>query len=854
VIRFFFNLTRGHFRRHRLEALLCLAGVALGVAVVVAIDSAVAACVDSFRGAVDTLAERSTHSIFADNGTVSDADYIALLREHPPVPLAPVIDRGVLVESGEAAGEGGWSDNAAVVARLVGVDVFSESAMRSFTQMQSALDHHAFERFMTEPGEVVLVAPLARRLGVRAGDSLRLTAGSDRRSARVAGVIDLTGVARAQMTDLIVADLATAQELTGLIGQLDRIDVKIDSPDQEARLSKMLPPGIVLRSTQQQKTNFAELIGSYRMNLSALSMMAAFVAIFIVYNSMLISVRQRLPALGILRCLGASRWQLGGIYLIEAVVFAVVGGAIGVLGGWALSRWMVGLVATTINDLYAAVRPDPVALDQVEILKGFAVALGSCLIGAAVPLWQASRTPPINAFAASRSATSSARIAGWLLAAGLAVLAASMGVYYAPGNSAVAGFVMAMLIAIGFALLCPAITRAACRLAERIARPAQLLPVQMAAAGVGRTLGITGVAVAAMMLAMSMNVGVRTMTSSFRSALSAWINRRFDADVFLAPELLVNHHIDAALDPSVEKWVRQQPQFASAVATRATYPTIGGVSTALVAGDILPMLADGTLPMKSTLSGTFDPQRDALISEPLAGRLALRAGDVVTLHPPAGPRQFRIFGIFYEFGNEHGECMIDRHIYAQQWHDPLLTTLHVRLRPGNDPAATAAAWAEHLRPKYPVAVNSFADIRTEILTVFDRTFKVTDVLSWLAGGVAFCGLAGALLALALARQRDYSVLAAIGMTGRQTAQWLLAQGFLIAWISAAIAAVAGTALAYVLAYVIQYRSFGWSIPTSPWPRYWAEDFVLATAAAIVAMIYPAWRLRRSPPAGSLREE
>jgi putative ABC transport system permease protein len=490
----------------------------------------------------------------------------------------------------------------------------------------------------------------------------------------------------------------------------------------------------------------------------------------------------------------------------------------------------------------------------MEIAKGFAVALGSCLIGAAVPLWQASRTPPINAFAASRSATSSARIAMWLAGAGAAVLAASVGVYYAPGNSAVAGFVMAMLIAVGFALLCPAITRAACWRTERLARPAQSLPMQMAAAGVGRTLGITGVAVAAMMLAMSMNVGVRTMTSSFRSALGAWINRRFDADVFLAPELLVNHHIDAALDPSIEKWVRQQPQFASAVATRATYPTIDGISTALVAGDIPPMLADGTLPMKSELSGTFDPQRDALISEPLAARLALRAGDPITLNPPAGPRQFRIFGIFYEFGNEHGECMIDRPTYARDWHDPLLTTLHVRLRPGYDPGATAAGWAEHLRPNYPVAVNSFTDIRDEILTVFDRTFKVTDVLSWLAGGVAFCGLAGALLALALARQRDYSVLAAIGMTGRQTAQWLLAQGFLIAWISAALAAVAGTVLAYVLAYVIQYRSFGWSIPTQPWPRYWIEDFLLATAAAIVAMIYPAWRLRRSPPAGSLREE
>ena len=69
-----------------------------------------------------------------------------------------------------------------------------------------------------------------------------------------------------------------------------------------------------------------------------------------------------------------------------------------------------------------------------------------------------------------------------------------------------------------------------------------------------------------------------------------------------------------------------------------------------------------------------------------------------------------------------------------------------------------------------------------MLTVFDRTFKVTDVLTWLAGGVAFCGLAGSLLALALARQRDYSVLAAVGMSGRQTAAWVVGQGLLIAWV------------------------------------------------------------------------
>src|SRR5689334_3035749 len=97
MLHFLYKLTRGHFRRHRLEAILCLLGVALGVAVVVAIDAAVAACVRSFSGAVGSLAQRSTHAIFAEQGTIPDQTYIDLLKRKLPYPLAPVIDRGVLV-------------------------------------------------------------------------------------------------------------------------------------------------------------------------------------------------------------------------------------------------------------------------------------------------------------------------------------------------------------------------------------------------------------------------------------------------------------------------------------------------------------------------------------------------------------------------------------------------------------------------------------------------------------------------------------------------------------------------------------------------------------------------------------
>ncbi len=846
-LSFLARFSGGHFRRHRLEAFLCLIGVALGVAVVVAIDSAVEACVQSFQGAVQSLAERSTHSIFAQEGKIADEVFIRLQLQKLPYPMAPIIDRGVLIAGPKA--------DAPLVAHLMGVDIFSERNLRTFTQMQLSLDEDALQRFLTEPGQVVLVESLANRLGIKPGDAIRLTVGQGRAKATVLDIFKPTGVAQAQLTEVILCDLATAQELAGSVGNIDRIDLHLDSEADEKAIVAALPPGLVLRSTGQQSSTLSELIQAYKLNLNALSLMASFVAVFIVYNSMLISVQQRAKSLGILRCLGASRAQLAATYLAEAFLFAVVGGVVGVIGGWLLSKLMVGLVATTINDLYVAVRPGPVMLSAFAFAKGLALSTASCLVGATVPLLRASRTQPVNIFRTTARADSSGRTAKYLLCLGIGLLILSVVLYALPSSSPLIGFAMALLIASGFAFVCPWMARLACGAVAAISRPLQWLPLQMAASGVKRSLGITGVAIAATMLALSMNVGVRTMVSSFRGALGQWIEQRFAADVFVGPELLVNHKIDAMLDPAVQGWVALQPEVRKAIEYRARNFDYAGKSILLTATDVADLMANHSLPMKqSGIGRPFDPGRDALISEPLAGRTKLKIGDPIELASPTGRHRFTVYAIFFDFGSERGQVMLDRHTYAARWNDAGINSLHVRLQPGTDPEILAARWSEHLHRDYPVVVNSFGHVKLEIMKVFDRTFKVTEVLTWLAGGVAFCGLAGSLLSISLARRKDYSVLSAVGMSGRQTALWMLGQGMIIAWTSALVAAVAGTALAYVLAYVIQFRSFGWSIPTHPLPRFWIESWLLASTAAIVATIYPAVRLRADSSAGNLRQE
>ncbi len=521
------------------------------------------------------------------------------------------------------------------------------------------------------------------------------------------GVVTPTGVAASELDDVLIADLATAQELTGSVGTLDRIDAVLDADADVRALTAALPPGLSLRSTSQQAGALGQLIQSYRLNLSALSLMASFVAVFIVYNSMLISVQQRATSLGILRCLGASRRQLGGLYVAEAMLYAAAGGAAGVVGGWGLAHVLLSYVSTTINDLYTSVRPAPVHLDGLMWAKGMGVSVGSCLVGALVPLVRASRTPPVNAFRGADRQRAAGPVSLALAAVGVALLGLSYVAWKLPGESPLAGFVMAFLVAVGFALTCPWATRAGCQLVAWAARPMQQVPLQMAAAGVGRSLGITGVAVAATMLAMGMNIGIRTMVSSFRTSLDSWMGRRFAADVFVGPELTVDHRADATLDPAVAAWVARQPagrprdrlpgrRHARSAAGR---PCSSGTDVA----DVLR-----TLPMKYVAPGgrPFDPAGDALVSEPLAGRTHAAAGDTVTVDSPTGPHAFHVWGVFYDFGTERGQLMLDRHTYAADWRDD---RVHVPARDARRPAPTATPWPRRGRRTCGRCTRSWCD-------------------------------------------------------------------------------------------------------------------------------------------------
>ena len=153
-----------------------------------------------------------------------------------------------------------------------------------------------------------------------------------------------------------------------------------------------------------------------------------------------------------------------------------------------------------------------------------------------------------------------------------------------------------------------------------------------------------------------------------------------------------------------------------------------------------------------------------------------------------------------------------------------------------------------------MVVRPNAVLRAEVLQVFDRAFAITGALQLLAAGVAFIGVLSALLSLQLERARELGVLRAVGLTGGQLRGLVFLETGLMGLVAGLLSWPTGLALALVLIYIINRRSFGWTLQLQANPGLFLQALLLAIVAALLAGLYPAIRMGRMVAAEALRGE
>lgn len=855
-----------HLRKSLWRTLAVVLGVGLGAAVFTSVRLAVDASLDAFTRGMDLLTGQAELSVTMPGSRLDDALVARLVRAPGVAAASPVLTAWVLAEHGPHG-------SGSTVFRLLGLDPLLDAELRDLGEAapdgaadggrsERAKERRVWSRLMTEPGAVALGPRLAERLGVGKGDVIELNvAGRDAR-VKVAAVLSDEGLALADGGQMALADMATAQELTGLPGQVDRIDLRLAPGATEADIRPLLPPGALLGPASAGRESGEAMIGAYRLNLTVLGFMSLFVGMFLVYSLVAVAAASRRRELAILRSLGASRGALLALFLAEGALLGLLGWLASLPMSFVLVPRLLTAVNATISTLFVRVNVESLSVSPSETLMSLLVTVGVSVAAALQPAREAQAVPPREALAMvgiHGRATRVRRPA--LMGLALILLAWPVSLLPSPGAFPLPGYAAIFLLFAGFSLLCPWLVRAVSSVALPFLARLGGAPGLLAGRAVREADARTALSVGALVTAAALFLALSIMVQSFRSTFGLWLTQTVSGDLFVRPALSDENGYLTPMSPEALRWIEEHGNGAVSLPYQRVNLTLRGEPYQLEIMDVGLFAKRG---LGSFLFLRGDPGkalelagagRGVLVSEVLANRMGLGLGDRFR-DTVAGVRlDEEIVGVVRCYRTRGGVAYLD----PRRW-EALgggFTPNGVRMYfPGADPEAGAEAFRQALLSSpagQGLEASVGAELRREIERIFDQTFAVTSVLLLVALAVAALGIAGALTVMVLERSREVRTMVALGGSRGQVRAMILWEACLLVAAGLVAGSACGFILSAILIYVVNRVSFGWTFLYSvDWPAL-ALGLPLIFAACLAASL-PALRAALSgPPAAVLRE-
>ena len=819
------------------RALLTVAAVALGVAVIVAVDLASEASMGSFRSSLESLQGSARYEI-TQVGGIPESAYGELARLEEPLEFSPRIESFALLP---ATGE---------QVPLFGVDLVGDAQFRNARVMRRPE--------LSEPidGSSVWVTA---SLGVSPGETLELIAGDRRLTLDVQGIVDSS---RAAGGRFVVMDIAPAQRALGRIGRLDRIYVYTqgDERDWRAVLAPLLPPAASILPAGTGTEDSRRMLGAFRWNLRMMSYATILVGAFLIYNTISAYIVRRRQQIGIARAIGASRAMVRAAFLFEGAVFGVLGVAAGLVLGRLLAIGALDAVGHTVSSLYVSSTPGQIAYRPWTIAIAVVSGIGISVLSAWWPAREAAGVAPTEAMASAtldyKVRTASPRLTA--AAVVLAVLAALCCLIPPVERIPIGGYVALVCLIGAAAMISPRLSTVVLGLCGRWLTVPFGVVAGIAARGLVASLGRSSVIVTAMAVATALIVGMAVMVGSFRETVVVWVEHRLQADFYVSPAGGGGRGASATMSEDVAPRLEAVPGVLD-VGRYRTYPirfagtpaTLGLADVALYHRHSGIEFLEG--PSPEAIWPRLAAGEGVIVSELFGDRHGVGTGDTVRLPLGAEVVELRVAGVFYDYSGERGFVIGDRNALLRYLPDRRVSSLGVYLEPGADFETSREMLVRALSGRELVVTPS-RTLRERSIEIFDRTFAITWALEAIAIFVAILGMAEALLNLVFDRRVELAQLRMHGASVGQIRGLILVQAGLLGLAACLLGLVLGVAWSQVNLLVLHKQSFGWSVQLH-WPvAFLVGALGLIFIASVASGLYPARVGARLNPVEVLRGE
>ena len=824
-----------HYRRHPGQLAMLLLGLWVAGALWSGVQAINASARDSYDRAEALFTSGLDRLERRDGEPLDRQDFVTLRRAG--LPVSPVLEGTVVSSTDERL-------------TVIGIDPLTLPGDSAFATAGSGGELTAF---FTPPWQTQLAPSTVPRLGLdppAAPGAEPALAGGQRLPPLV--------LAPSLPPDTLVMDIAAAARLLAPDTPLSRLVTA-------AGALASAPEGYRLRRADTL-ADPGELTASFHLNLTAMALLALIVGLFIVQAALGLALEQRLGLLRTLRALGVPGRTLVGLLALELLLLGIIGALAGIASGVWLARVLLPDVAATLQNLYGATVGTELRLPWHYWMGGLGVTLGGLFIAGSGTLWRASRLGVLGMGQAQAWRASFQRqlrgqtIAG-ILAALLALAVWAWLSTRPAGEGLIAGFVLVAAMMLACALWLSPLLAAGL---AGLSRLAHRLPLtQWALADLQLQLPRLSLAMMALLIALSANLGVGSMVGGFRLTFLDWLDQRLAADLYLRPP---TEQFDA-----VQAWLDARDDVADVLPTANARSTLREV----LAGDDgrrleVPVSLFGITP-RAPLTETWPllesqegrgaawaalQEGEAFINEQLALGQGIAPGDRLALRAPDGQQTLTVAAIYPDYGNTRGEV--------------LMTAAALRARFAAAPASIgivladmaapqgekAATLSRELTERFALDQEALIDqrqVKALATDIFERTFSITRALNALTLAVAALALLASLLAQARERRRRLAPLWALGVTRGRLAGIQLAQLGGAALVTGLAAVPLGIAITACLVWVINVAAFGWRLPLHVFPVEIGITLGTALLVALLATGLPALTLWRTAPRTLLAE-
>lgn len=809
-----------HYRQAPLQAAAILVGIVLAVTLFVAVQAINLNAKHSYTESTEQLSAQAQNLIIPPAGQhyLPESLYFSLRQKGLSASL-PVIEGRVRDEQGRR-----WSVQGSDV--IAAITSGTRYASDSSNEQDISLFDSALPLTQLLAGEPIVMMSQSQHHNLGGADFMIL----DEVKTKVVVLPDDW-----QLGSRMLMDIGFTQQLLNKPGQLSYIAVfNTEGNNLEKWQSLVGKQGQWVANTQS--TDLGSLTDSFHLNLTAMSLLAFLVGLFIAYNGVKYSLLKRNRLLVQIQQAGIAPINVFSALLVELVILVEFGASLGFVLGMQLSHWLHPTVALTLEQLYGAT-----LLPGTWQWQWWAQALLLTLAAALLACWQHFKQrvhQPLSSHGGFYQAPETSN-QNQLFLIGLVLTTLSLtGLWLSDHHRLTMAWLGVLVVSIPLYL--PKTLSVLAYWSEQRTTPGL---VQYLFAELRELVSPLSLAMMALLLAVTANIGMNNLVGSFESTLKQWLEQRLHADIYVSPSQGEMANVEHALEhfDNVEKVYKQYYVDAN----------LQGLPIRLGTKDKDTL--EQTMVFKSRVDEfwqRFYQEEVVAISEPTAVKLGLSIGSDLKLDALKG-ETLTVGAIFHDYGAPNGEVLLAPKLWQERGFTDLPISLGIKI--SGDKKSMYDQLQQQLALN-PSQLYDQAHVKSVALDIFSQTFAITRTLNGVTLMVAVIGLFSACFMLLDARKAAIARLYALGVSRRKLMAMVVGQIVALVSFTLVVAIPLGAMVGYILTDVVTLRAFGWSL-NYLWS--WSDALsisVITILVAVMATLLPLWRLVSKPVVSSLQSE